>query len=135
MANTKEKDEFLMGNKAIAEFMGFRVYEKRYPRNHGIGGGTLVLKDCILEKLKFHTSWDWLMPVVEKIAEEYDICLDSTGLWVCSINRTEGPFNDREIASTGGCEPVILNVWYAVVRFLEWRNTKSKDRVKGNKTS
>ncbi len=132
MPNTKEKDEFLMGNKAIAEFMGLKV--ERFATISNNYTGFCWTTDVLIE-MKFHTSWDQLMPVVEKIAEECDVSLGSTGLWVCAINRTDCPFNDREITSMGGCEPMILNVWYAVVRFLEWRNTKSKDRVKGNKTS
>lgn len=61
-------EEILFGNKLIAEFMGYRVFNKRYPRNHGIGGGIEpIFKDVILEKTKYHISWDWIMPVVEKI--------------------------------------------------------------------
>ena len=41
-------------NKLIAEFMGY-IYE-----------------DDILvpEEPQYHTSWDWLMPVIQKIEEE-----------------------------------------------------------------
>lgn len=64
---TKE-NSIAANNRLIAEFMGFRVFEKRYPRNHGIGAPEAEWKDCILEKLKYHKSWSELMPVVEKIA-------------------------------------------------------------------
>ena len=39
-------------NKLIAEFMGKEIYQKYHKSN-------------------YHTSWDWLMPVVEKIAENH----------------------------------------------------------------
>lgn len=64
MKNTTE------GNKLIAEFMGasFKSYKKGQktitnlyfdnpPSYNGISD----------ENLKYHSSWDWLMPVVEKI--------------------------------------------------------------------
>jgi hypothetical protein len=64
--------EILEGNKLIAEFMGGEYTE--YPNNvfageHGyrfplnIDGTDWWNKNA----LKFDTSWDWLMPVVEKI--------------------------------------------------------------------
>jgi len=41
-------------NKIIAEFMGKEIYQKHHESN-------------------YHTSWDWLMPVVKKvIQEDYD---------------------------------------------------------------
>ena len=50
-------------NKLIAEFMqkgsvGFGLYD--YNGKH-----------YKLYELKFHTSWDWLMPVVQKIGDDY----------------------------------------------------------------
>ena len=38
-------------NKLIAEFMGKEIYQKYHKSN-------------------YHTSWDWLMPVVEKIEND-----------------------------------------------------------------
>lgn len=48
------------GNRLIAEFMGFKYIED----------GDLVWNKVVslcIEKLKYHSSWEWLMPVVEKI--------------------------------------------------------------------
>lgn len=56
-------------NKLIAEFMGFEQYEIKGKSN----GYKVVLKqgfvpaETCAASLQFHTSWDWLMPVVEKI--------------------------------------------------------------------
>ncbi len=60
-------EEILEGNKLIAEFMGYRVFHKRYPKNHGIGAPEKEFKDCIVEKTKYHSSWDWSILVVDRI--------------------------------------------------------------------
>ena len=52
-------------NKRIAEFMGLVVSDS--------ANYTSELHTNVDVDLKYHTSWDWLMPVVSKIArdEEY----------------------------------------------------------------
>ena len=55
-------------NKLIAEFMGCT-----YPHNeitdatlYNVSHGTFELSE-----LRYDVSWDWLMPVVQKIGDEY----------------------------------------------------------------
>jgi|TARA_R100000455_G_C6235176_1_gene95674 hypothetical protein len=54
-------------NKLIAEFMGMEHCYRPY------GDGFMEVKEngsCVeLEDLQYHTSWDWLMPVVETIKD------------------------------------------------------------------
>ena len=58
-------------NKLIAEFMGFTKDSKEL---YLIDDYTLRSEDeyqaTYVDEMKFHTSWDWLMPVVEKIETE-----------------------------------------------------------------
>lgn len=57
-------------NEAIGTFMGYKMYDKRYPRNHGIGAPEAEPEKCmIIQKAKYHSSWDCLMPVWEKLRE------------------------------------------------------------------
>lgn len=68
--------EILEGNKLIAEFMGFEkngnIYTNKprsYPSSLFLYKG---LNNKVMEDdLRFHSSWDWLMPVVRKIWREY----------------------------------------------------------------
>ena len=55
-------------NKLIAEFMGLSHCEEGWitiPNENRNG----VSENEISNDLQYHTSWDWLMPVVEKIEE------------------------------------------------------------------
>lgn len=62
MKTIKEK------NRIIAEFMGYETYE------HTNSTAIRLMEDNEFNSIdighihtKFHTSWDWLMPVIDKI--------------------------------------------------------------------
>jgi len=58
-----ENDEIIESNKLIAEFMGATFKDNHaYIPNHA---AQCYEKDC----LAYYSSWDWLMPVVDKIEE------------------------------------------------------------------
>lgn len=129
--------EIIEGNRAIALFMGFRVFEKRYPRNHGIGAPEAEWKDCIVEKLKYHKSWDALMPVFEKIGNyrwpayygpsgksnddgPYDDCV-----WprTFGMRDKDGKYMVRFNASVlFSADTLIEATWLSVVDFAKWYN-------------
>ena len=127
------------GNKLIAEFMGQTETDNDLVFNSNINGTTsnsvfsgwvkkeqeytrgvplFVVKnnrtqiDYMRKNLKYHSSWDWLMPVVEKCltisveSEEYEIhyAFIHNALW--SIN--------------------IKSVFDEVVEFIKWYNDQKK---------
>lgn len=62
-----KKEEILEGNKLIAYFMG-ATNPKNHPGDYlWFAYGHQGQKLWATDKLIFHESWDWLMPVVEKI--------------------------------------------------------------------
>ena len=65
----------MKNNKLIAEFMGV---EKTYnPSTEKVL--SYAVNDnvqCLPHELQYHTSWDWLMPVVEKIGDENLLSID-----------------------------------------------------------
>jgi len=72
----------MVENKLIAEFMGVDYVDV----------------DTYLEdnkELQYHTSWDWLMPVLDKIKEMR--CLpddhDESFSWVCKSSDIEAEYN------------------------------------------
>ena len=52
-------------NKLIAEFMGMQHTDIGWYDNEE----TLQLQNNTFDELKYHTSWDWLMPVVRKCSD------------------------------------------------------------------
>ena len=53
-------------NKLIADFMELEV-------DNGLYCYTTAMDDYKTDTLYFHSSWDWLMPVIEKIEEQNEL--------------------------------------------------------------
>ena len=90
-------------NRMIAEFMGFKLQDD--PNERWFGQYFTVPNKVWanrIELLHFHASWDWLMPVVEKIE---------------SVN--EGVPQQLLNASLFS---YIEEVYSSVVEFIEWYN-------------
>ncbi len=79
--------------------------------------------DSNIEFFEFHKSWDWLMPVVEKIENlgfPTVIKVTSEGQTVCILTGTNG-----EYITTVGKEK-ILTIYDAVIMFIKWHNNTKK---------
>jgi hypothetical protein len=105
-------------NKFIAEFMGIRYEENR----NGHESSEYFYEDCELE---YHSSWDWLMPVVEKIENiEYVNRMGRFNVnaisfeenYTCVITDSENTFIQVE------GETKRVATYKAVVEFIKWYN-------------
>lgn len=106
-------------NKLIAEFMGYKFYNNLPQQRNGYqlpkNKGTAIYLAYSTSDLQYHTSWDWLMPVVDKI--------ENLGYWV---NRNDGDVtisNKSDIIvitpmSSGGIDMM----YKAVVEFIKQYN-------------
>ena len=83
-------------NKLIAEFMGLE-------KENGLYLFTTPMDDYKTDTLYFDTSWDWLMPVVEKIL---DISFQDEG-------------DAEDFYSIRDCMPDINHTYKAVVEFIK----------------
>lgn len=66
-----EQSEINKRNEAIAKFMGLTfntTFEGLLP-NHWIDKNSEVVGSYLDTTLKYNSSWDWLMPVVQKMLE------------------------------------------------------------------
>lgn len=116
-----ENKEIIEGNKLIAFFMD--LTDNNYGQQFIVENN----KDWVsASNLKFHTSWDWLMPVVEKIKKlefEFNTFSDYT--------KTEKYRNEvriSELSVDKYCRILIRNtdmldaIFNAVVEFIKWYN-------------
>lgn len=118
------KEEIEKNNKLIAKFMGNEPYEdSRY--------GTLwnnPASDGVHEKtsfsLKYNTSWDWLMPVIEKIEKMdygFKMCRKVVEVYIDSTKET---FIKTKESSR------IESLFKAVVEFIELREKFTESQNK-----
>lgn len=119
------------GNKLIAEFMGWE--KSPYPNTPD----KLYRDDDKNEKqlsihvsqLLYHSSWDWLMPVVDKIEQvsinhytgfTVDIRRKHCCIYCHQKGRMDGIIYQTEWNKER--ETKILTVWEACVQFIQWYN-------------
>ena len=121
MANKMNREEI----KLIAEFMGMTEYE--YPTDMPEWVNIYGSNEKNYINFRYHSSWDWLMPVVEKIGKEYDVRItwQPTAINVTYIDRPD--VFDSEISSMGGMT-ALENTYRSVVKFIEWFNKNKKKR-------
>ena len=70
---------------------------------------------------QYHTSWDWLIPVVEKIELlGYVVIIQQRSCYIQSHDT-------RSVLSTAQLfDSKIQTVWTAVISFIQWYNSQSK---------
>lgn len=131
------KKEILEGNKLIAEFMGWtqqlNVEERWYGAwddQHGIRKAWPKGNEPLL----FHESWDWLIPVVERIEKmplhELIYKTSSSRFPIvymyqnrCIIKDT----GDQTIANVFDGRGRLMATYGAVIEFIIWYNLNNKN--------
>lgn len=125
---TKEISE---GNKLIAEFMELKSFEDD---RYGIMW-TNPVSDGVYEKdtseLKYHKSWDWLMPVLEKIEDlDHNPSLTHTYRVDITGNGTTIQPNvwsgERWMIRRNSRNNRLWNTWLSIIQFIKWYNEKCK---------
>ncbi len=139
------QNEIIEGNKAIAEFMGYKFNVRAGKTKHILMSvinpeetewtfATWIKEDLdeyIKNRLPYHASFDSIMPVVEKIEnmdglihfiirKQYVKCECYNPFSTFTISAQGIPPNDK-----------ITAIWLAVVSFIKWYNTtKTNNNVK-----
>lgn len=134
--------EWIAGNKLIAEFDGW--YQKpEVNKGSDINWfhekySEKVTKSLSLpmrpQHFKYHSSWDWLMPVVEKI-QSIDITpppnysgyrIEILVQGYVKINGFPMPPIFTNVSIEGS---LIKAVWEAVIQFITWYNSQLKSKL------
>lgn len=131
------QEQIQESNQLIAQFMGAKVindtdynyavyrFENRKPG------------DCYLHQMEYHSSWDWLMPVVEKIeAMGHKTIIGGGDYWGNYMNILFGKNEKehRELLLTVDAETKAMNkgdskieaVYSTVVDFIKWYNQQKQ---------
>jgi len=113
-----EEKKIIEGNTIIHDWIGARRMKPPFDK-WWIGAQKP-------EDLRYHLSWNWLMPVVEKIEGlGYDsrICgHNSDGGYLCDFVN----FENEEAASKTSYSSKIEAVWLSVIDFITWYNSSNQ---------
>lgn len=123
------REEIIEGNRLIAEFDGF-LFINDNPEFLPNGYFVLNSKEGFHnqtnpDELNYHSSWDWLMPVVEKIEKINSnilFSLDTTG---CTLSWDDGTEKWKFIESIINSNK-IESTYQVVIEFIKWYNQQSK---------
>ena len=134
-----DKNTVLNGNKLIAKFMGFtsRATQTTAGSTAGSIEGYLLTNDFskkafdydipsvtydddghrFIPELRFHKSWDWLIPVIYKIQliQPYKLEIPVSEHYIKVIH----------IENTFQCLMDIKRTYKKVIEFIEWYNKNS----------
>lgn len=103
-------EQIIEGNRLIAEFMGGRPFYSDRTCTEVVAYFGIHDKPAqtYFDDLEYHSSWDWLMPVINKLPKDQSTMAYCDNLF---DNMSDGFFE---------CD--IDKVWLAVVNFIKWYN-------------
>ena len=102
-------------NKIIAEFMNLNLYKSFWYKSN-IATEKQICKE---NNLKFHSDWNWLMEVVEKI--------ESLGYRIEIVKHICRIYlSNKETIIISENTPKIEAVYNACVEFIKWYNNQNK---------
>ena len=123
-------DEILEGNKLIAEFMELKPTE--WGGMYSVSQDHCTCRESTPEKAlngfasiaKYHESWDWLMPAVEKIENletEYSVTISKHTCEIHNILVKDIDVNIYKVEDSKNKATYI-----AIVEFIKWYNENCK---------
>lgn len=107
----------MLGNVSIAKFMGIEPIKaiSEHSRKEYYYYNNAEMKDY--EALpNYNESWDFLMPVVEKINKRDWVTLFSDECKIHALQNRE--FEDIKVVNEG--MPLIKTVFEAIMKYVEW---------------
>jgi hypothetical protein len=124
-------EEILIGNAKIAEFDGWHFVDddkQMFPNGYYYKDDKTLVMNGISE-IKYHTSYDLLMPVVDKIE---GLGFDSR---ICGHPSDSGnlcdfvDFENNEAACYSSFEEdKIIVLWKTILQFIDWHNLNVKNK-------
>jgi len=104
-------------NRMIAKFMGVKyTYDKKEGAYYDAKTGELIGIE-----FKYHASWNWLMPVIEKIETElnYEVQIHRIS---CQVNIIGDEDNELSRWVCGSPKLKLKTTYETICQFIEWYN-------------
>jgi hypothetical protein len=121
------------GNKRIAIFMGYKQCSVMVKSIGEMLGFEKDGNKIPIDEIEYHTSWDWLMQVVEKIeGEGYKVIITTYDTRIEYVPNFKHPSFHAEHG--GGLEDEkIHHAYSAVLQFITWYTAHLNDPEGGRK--
>lgn len=119
-----KKQEVIDNNRLIAEFMGAK-YSHEVDFNLKKTEMWMPFEGIVyIELLRYHSSFNWLMPVIEKIESIKTVDIDSQQFEVIIYSSFTVISNHEgiEVINCSEYPSRIDNTYKAVVQFIKWYN-------------
>lgn len=131
------EQEIINSNKLIAEFEGFNVYND---------AGTIVIDYGMdefgnenvrpINDLHYHSSWDWLMPVVDKIRtiDSWDVQIgliggDGNYCLIERYDKVPGKTTSIKRYTRNRTESFIECTYNAIIEFIKIHNNTNEKKI------
>lgn len=129
-------EKIIANNKLIAEFMGGTLitpkntlYQPYYRWYHT--DTEMVKRDVIISRLRYHDSWDWMMPVIENI-NSFQAKYVGSGVslhhrncllgYHASSNGSHVYEKSFDTYKNDQTKTLLENTFDAIVEFINWYN-------------
>lgn len=114
------EEEIIQNNKLIAEFLYPNLRNEVITKDL-IFGEEAYAKMVIIHEdyhlLRYHYSWDWLMPVINKAIDSgfhYQLANGEITCWSDGMYEYYAPYMSDD--------KIVTNSWMAVVEFIKYHN-------------
>lgn len=109
------QEQIIEGNKLIAEFMGVKMHNETHIEvvTNAFGTGTSTI-----HPIEYHSSFDWLMPVVDKIRDMHEI----NGIAIEEADLESADCHLLSLTIFASLD----TVFHEVVQFITWFNTQKQ---------
>lgn len=106
------KNKIKLDNKLVAKFMGKLYTDEQISKfNDEI---MIQSNKNFIKRALYHTSWDWLIPVVHKILFNTNLNGTNSDDWENLVKNIQSALSNCEIT----------NLFDTVVEFINWYNKK-----------
>lgn len=124
--------DLIKDNKLIAVFMGAEIDGDNIYAIKEFPTGKEGWKYDVTTYLKFNESWDWLMPVVDKIADTCRVEMEKDGEdSICTFEyETHGYIGDTGQWNIG--LSLIESTYKAVLEYIKWFNDQNDGGLNQN---